>query len=212
MTKEDIIALGVKEEQATKIVEAYKAELQNYVAKSEYDLLSTQNKNLDYQVKEHAKQLDLLKKTAGDSEALKKQIADLQTANKKAKDEYADNIKSIRINHAIEKALAEAKAKNLTAVKALLDVDSLEYDDEKDKVLGLQKQLNKLVEGEETKFLFDTPAAPNDGKPDSGIKGSEGKESNSGNNSNGNEGMSIGAQMAALYNAEHAAAPAGENN
>ena len=143
---------------------------------------------------------------------MKRQIADLQAANKKAKQEYANNIKTMHINHAIDTALAGAKAKNVKAVRALLDVDSLEYDEEKGKVLGLTKQINKLTESDDTKFLFELPADPKKGKPNGGITGNEennnGGDKPAGNNSGGS-GMSFGEQMAALYNAEHAAvAPA----
>lgn len=207
MTKEELIALGVKDEIATKIAAAQKKELDDYVEKGKYDLLKTQNKNLDDQVKEHTKQLELLKSKTGDSEAMKKQIADLQAANKKAKQEYANNIKTMHINHAIDTALAGAKAKNVKAVRALLDVDSLEYDEEKGKVLGLTKQINKLTESDDTKFLFDQPADPGKGKPNGGITGNEGNDNDGGQpagGGSGGSGMSFGEQMAALYNAEHA--------
>lgn len=207
MTKEELIALGVKDEVATKIAAAQKKELEGYVEKGKYDLLETQNKNLNYQVKDHAKQLEMLKSKTGDSEAMKKQIADLQAANKLAKQEYANSIKTMRINHAIDTALAGAKAKNIKAVRALLDVGSLEYDEEKDKVLGLTKQINKLTESDDTKFLFDQPTEPKNGKPNSGITGNEGNDNGGGQpagGGSGGSGMSFGEQMAALYNAEHA--------
>lgn len=207
MTKEELIALGVKDEVATKIAAAQKKELEGYVEKGKYDLLETQNQNLNDQVKEHTKQLELLKSKTGDSEAMKKQIADLQAANKKAKQEYADNIKTMHINHAIDTALAGAKAKNVKAVRALLDVDSLEYDEEKGKVLGLTKQINKLTESDDTKFLFELPADPEKGKPNGGITGNGEKDNDGGQpagNGSGGSGMSFGEQMAALYNAEHA--------
>lgn len=207
MTKEELIALGVKDEVATKIAAAQKKELEGYVEKGRYDLLETQNQNLNDQVKEHTKQLELLKSKAGDSEAMKKQIADLQAANKKAKQEYANNIKTMHINHAIDTALAGAKAKNVKAVRALLDVDSLEYDEEKGKVLGLTKQINKLMESDDTKFLFELPADPEKGKPNGGITGNEGNDNDGGQpagGGSGGSGMSFGEQMAALYNAEHA--------
>lgn len=207
MTKEEIVALGVKDEVATKIAAAQKKELEGYVEKGKYDLLETQNENLNNQVKEHTKQLELLKSKTGDSEAMKKQIADLQAANKKAKQEYANNIKAMHINYAIDTALAGAKAKNIKAVRALLDVDSLEYDEEKGKVLGLTKQINKLTESDDTKFLFELPADPKDGKPNGGVAGSEGNDNDGGQpagGGSGGSGMSFGEQMAALYNAEHA--------
>ena len=204
MTKEQLISLGVDEKAAAKVAEASKKELEGYVEKSAHDLLETQNKTLQEQIKEHGKQLELLKKAAGDSEAMKKQIADLQTANKKAKADYEDKLKTIRINNEIDKALTTAKAKNSKAVKALLDMDSIEWDEDKEKLTGLSKQLQKLQEDESSKFLFDTPTDPNGGKPNSGIRGNNGKEPNSQHTDNNGAGKSLGEQMAAMFNAEHA--------
>lgn len=206
MTKEQLISLGVDEKIATKVAEASAEELKGYVEKSAHDLLQTQNKNLQDQIKEHGKQLELLKKNAGDSEAMKKQIADLQTANQKAKADYEDKLKTIRINNEIDKALTTAKAKNSKAVKALLDMDSIEWDEDKEKLTGLSKQLQKLQEDESSKFLFDTPADPKGGKPNSGIKGGNGKEPEGQHAENNGGGKSLGEQMAAMFNAEHASA------
>ena len=203
MTKEQLIGLGVDEKVATKVAEASAEELKGYVEKSAHDLLETQNKTLQEQIKEHGKQLELLKKAAGDSEAMKKQIADLQTANKKAKADYEDKLKTIRISNEIDKALTTAKAKNSKAVKALLDMDSIEWDEDKEKLTGLSKQLQKLQEGEDSKFLFDI-TDPGDGKPNSGIRGNNGKEPNSQHTDNNGAGKSLGEQMAAMFNAEHA--------
>ena len=207
MTKEQLIAMGVEEKLASSIAEASKKELEGYVEKSAHDLLATQNTTLQEQVKEHAKQLEILKKAAGDSEAMKKQIADLQATNKKAKAEYEERINTIRINNEIDKALTNAKAKNVKAVKALLDLESLEWDEEKGKLTGLSKQLQKLQEWEDSKFLFDI-TDPGDGKPNSGIHGDGGAGGAGGDgrqSSHDGGGLSFGEQMAALFNAEHAA-------
>ncbi len=50
---------------------------------------------------------------------------------KKLKKKQKRNQKRIKFNHAIEKALAGAKAKNIKAVKALLDMEGLKLTDEK---------------------------------------------------------------------------------
>lgn len=209
MTKEQLINMGVDKELATTIAEASKKELEGYVERSAHDLLATQNKNLQYQIQEHGKQLELLKKAAGDSEAMKKQIADLQAANKTAKEEYEERISAIRISNEIDKALTGAKAKNTKAVKALLDYESLEWDGEKGKLNGLTKQLQKLQEAEDSKFLFDI-TDPGDGKPDSGIHSNGDNGVDGQPSGNIGSGVSLGEQMAAMFNAEHAAPAEGE--
>ncbi len=204
MTKDQLIAMGVDEKLAASIADASKKELEGYVEKSAHELLVTQNTTLQEQAKEHAKQLEDLEKLAGDSDAMKKQIAELQAANKQAKEEYEERISTIRVNHEIDKALSNAKAKNAKAVKALLDLDAMEWDEDKGKLTGLSKQLQKLQESEDSKFLFDI-TDPEGGKPDSGIHGDDGGNNGGQPSGNSGGGVSIGEQMAAMFNAEHAA-------
>lgn len=168
MTKEELIALGLNNEQAGKVLEGYKG----YVPKARFDELNEAKKAAEDTVKERDKQLEDLKKASGDSEALKAQIAQLQADNKAAADKYAAELKAVQINSAVEKELTAAGAKNLKAVKALLeDLDKAELDGEN--VKGLADQIKKLKTGEDTKFLFNE-AAP-------GFKGVKGGSGNGGN-------------------------------
>ena len=60
----------------------------------------------------------------------------------------------MKVNSAIENALLGAKAKNITAVKALLDTKTVKI--EKDgSVTGIAEQVEKLIADDNTKFLFD---------------------------------------------------------
>lgn len=168
MTKEELIALGLNEEQAGKVLEGYKG----YVPKSRFDEVNAAKKAAEDTVKERDKQLEDLKKASGDSEALKAQIAQLQADNKAAADKYAADLKAVQINSAVEKELTAAGAKNLKAVKALLEgLDKAELDGEN--VKGLADQIKKLKADEGTKFLFDEAGA--------GFKGVKGGEGDKGN-------------------------------
>lgn len=150
MTKEELIALGLNDEQAGKVLEGYKG----YVPKARFDEVNEAKKAAEDTVKERDKQLEDLKKASGDSEALKAQIAQLQADNKAAADKYAADLKAVQINNAVEKELTAAGAKNLKAVKALLEgLDKAELDGEN--VKGLADQIKKLKEEEGTKFLFE---------------------------------------------------------
>lgn len=153
MTKEELIALGLNEEQAGKVLEGYKG----YVPKTRFDEVNAAKKAAEDTVKERDKQLEDLKKASGDSEALKAQIAQLQADNKAAADKYAAELKAVQINSAVEKELTAAGAKNLKAVKALLEgLDKAELDGEN--VKGLADQIKKLKAAEDTKFLFNEAA------------------------------------------------------
>lgn len=148
MTKEALIALGLTEEQASKVLEGY----MGYVPKSRFDEVNEAKKKAEANVKERDKQLEELKKSSGDADALKAEIEKLQGENKAAAEKYAAEIKSMQVSSAVERALTAAGAKNLTAVKALLaGLDEAELDG--DTVKGLDEQIKKLKDGEDTKFF-----------------------------------------------------------
>lgn len=209
MTKKDFTDLGISEELATKAAEASKKELESYVQKSKYDLAVTEKETLEIQIKEHGKQLEELKKAAKGSEELEKKVKELQDNAAASKAKYEKQINDIQLNHAIDTALKEAKAKNAKAVRSLLDMENIVLDD--GKVKGLDKQIKKLQEAEDSKFLFESVADPKDGKPKIGGSIDNANSSGIGNGSadNGNGSKSIGQLMAEAYNADHV--PAADN-
>lgn len=209
MTKKDFTDLGISEELATKAAEASKKELESYVQKSKYDLAVTEKETLEIQIKEHGKQLEELKKAAKGSEELEKKVKELQDNAAASKAKYEKQINDIQLNHAIDTALKEAKAKNAKAVRSLLDMENIVLDD--GKVKGLDKQIKKLQEAEDSKFLFESVADPKDGKPKIGGSTDNANSSGIGNGSadTGNGSKSIGQLMAEAYNADHV--PAADN-
>lgn len=209
MTKKDFTDLGISEELATKAAEASKKELESYVQKSKYDLAVTEKETLEIQIKEHGKQLEELKKAAKGSEELEKKVKELQDNAAASKAKYEKQINDIQLNHAIDTALKEAKAKNAKAVRSLLDMNDIVLDD--GKVKGLDKQIKKLQEAEDSKFLFESAPQPEDGKPKIGGNTDNANSSGigSGSANNGNGSKSIGQLMAEAYNADHV--PAADN-
>ena len=203
MTKKDFTDLGISEELAAKAAEASKKELESYVQKSKYDLVVTEKETLEIQIKEHGKQLEELKKAAKGSEELEKKVKELQDNAAASKAKYEKQINDIQLNHAIDTALKEAKAKNAKAVRSLLDMNDIVLDD--GKVKGLDKQIKKLQEAEDSKFLFESAPQPEDGKPKIGGNTDNANSSGIGNGSadNGNGSKSIGQLMAEAYNADH---------
>ena len=71
---------------------------------------------------------------------------------------------------ALDKALSGAKARNATAVKALLDREKLSFAG--GEIIGLDKQLSTLRKGEDTAFLFEQETPHKTGMSHQG--GSEG--------------------------------------
>lgn len=165
MKKEDFVKLGISEELAEKAAEASQDELKGFIPKHRFDEVNDAKKKAEDDLKDRDKQLEELKKSAGSNEELKKQIETLQADNLKAKEEHDAKIKAMQIENAVERALTTAGAKNIKAVKALLDLGNAELDG--DAVKGLDAQIKKLTESEDSKFLFNISA----GGP--GIKGAK---------------------------------------
>lgn len=204
MTKEDFIKLGLTEEQAKACAEASKKELAGFVSKDKLDLAEQAKTTLELQAKEYDKQIKTLQKNISDTGKLNDTIKELQEANKKAKTDYQNKLNTIRINQAIDNAIAGAKAKNAKAVKALLDVDALDFDEEKGELKGLDKQLKRLQEADDSKFLFDLPG----GKLKAGVI--QGAGSNGGDDdTDDTEDKSLGMRFAQEYNAVNT--PAGDS-
>ena len=155
MKRKELEDLGLTKEQADAVKKINGADIENAksVSAAEITNLQTEIEGLNGQVKERDKQLEDLKKSAGDNEELQKQIEQLQTDNATAKANHESEMNQLKVEYAVEKALTGANAKNIKAVKALLDLDDAKLDKDGN-VKGLQEQIDKLVSGEDTKFLF----------------------------------------------------------
>ncbi len=149
MTKEQLIALGLTEDQATKAAAASTEELKAYIPKHRFDEVNEENRTLKTTVKENSTQLETLKAAAGASEEMKKTIETLQADNKKKDEEHQEKLKDLTLTNAIKLALA-GKVHDETLAAGLVDKTKLVIDG--DKVVGLDEQLKGL---KETKaFLF----------------------------------------------------------
>ncbi len=153
MKKEDFVKLGVDEETAKKLETASLEELKGFIPKARFDEVNKEKKKLELDVRDRDSQLETLKNSTGDVEAMKKQIEDLQKANKEADAAHKAEVKQLKIDAAIEAALVGAKAKNTTAVKALLkDLDKAELQED-GSIKGLADQITALQKSDE--YLFE---------------------------------------------------------
>ena len=172
VTKEQFIALGFTEEQAKKAADASAEELKGYVEKQKFDTVSEENKNLKTTVKENATQLESLKRSAGDNEELKTQIANYQADIAKKEQEYQEQLKDLQLSNAIKLAVA-GKVQDEDIVSNLIDKSKLILGDD-GKVTGLDEQLKTLKESKT--FLFKTEdTAKTDPKPGFQV-GADGKQ------------------------------------
>ena len=150
MTKEQFIALGLTEDQATKAAEESKKELETYIPKTRFDEVNNTKKELEKQVKERDTQLEEAKKNSGDNEALKQQLQKAQDDNKAAAEKHQAEIKEITLTNAIKSSLA-GKAQDEDLVAGLFDKTKLILGED-GKVTGLDEQLKGLQASKA--FLF----------------------------------------------------------
>lgn len=163
MKKEDLIKLGLTEEQAEKVAEVFAEELKGFIPKFRFDEVNEAKKRLEEDLKKRDQQLEELKKL--NPEKLQEEINRLQEENKQAQKQYEEELNKIKLENAIEKALISAKAKNIKAVKALLDLEKIKLNGEE--LIGLKEQLDNLQKAEDSKFLFNIA----DEKPSFNFKG-----------------------------------------
>lgn len=172
MTKEELKALGLTDEQADKIVKDY----ENYVPKAEHDQQATALKQAKEEQKRIAKELDTLKKNNASNEELTKQIEQMKADADKRQKDYDATIKQMKLDAAVDKSLLTAKAKNAKAVKALLDLVGAEVGDD-GTIKGLDDQLKKLKESDAYLFEPDKPKHKIDGlKPGEGSDPDDGQD------------------------------------
>jgi hypothetical protein len=158
MTQEQFEALGIEKSLAKKAAEESKKELENYVAKETFDATEQKRKQLETSVQERETQLEELKASAGDNEALKQQIADLQAQNKQKDLDNQKEMDDLKMTYAIRMAVS-ASAQDSDLVAGLVDRNKLILGDD-GKVTGLDEQVKALKESKP--FLF--KAEDNGGK------------------------------------------------
>lgn len=192
MTQEQFEALGIEKNLAKKAAEESSKELEGYVKKESYDQLDQEKKQLETSVADHKKQLEDLKKTAGDNAELTKQIADFQTQIQQKEADHQKEIKNLKLTNAIKMSIASS-AQDGDLVAGLINRDKLILGDD-GKVTGLDEQVKALKESKP--FLFKQEEKTN---PKRGFFPLGGKQTDSGRN--GSEGpMSMKDAIAARLN------------
>lgn len=151
MKKEEFVALGIGEELAEKAAEASANELKGFIPKSRFDEVNTAKAQLEKDIAIRDQQIADLKKI--DPEKLQEQIDALTQQNADAKAKYEANLKAQKIDAAVTLALTNAKAVNVKAVKALLDLDKADIAED-GTVKGLDEQIKALQDAEDSKMLF----------------------------------------------------------
>lgn len=170
-------AQGLNEEQIAAVQNSmnenklYTTSLENVDVR--YEKLQEQKKQLEEASKTYEKQLKELSKNNTDNEDLKKQLEQLQLSNKELEEKHSKEMNKLQFDFALDGALAGAKCKNTKALKALLNMDNVKF--EEGKLNGLDDQITALKESDA--YLFETEQQT---PPGSGFNpgGEGGKEEN----------------------------------
>lgn len=200
MKKEEFVALGISAELAEKAASASAEELKGYVPKSRFDEVNEEKKNLQTAKKKAEEDLEALKKTAGDNEALTQQISDLQEAAKQKDAEYAEQIKSMKLMNAIRIGITDAQDADLVA--GLVDQAKLILGED-GKVTGLEEQLKAIRESKP--FLFKAKEQDKGGRQGAGFSVGSVKGGNAGGGvgGDGDKQLSMKEAIAAKLNAQN---------
>lgn len=158
MRREFLKQLGIEDKDLIdKILDENSADIGR--AKTEVDDLKSQVTTLQGQLNKKTSEFDTLKESTKDYEDLSKQIkqleldkAQLTTDNAQLKVDLDTKVAQLQKTHAIETSVRDAKARNVKAVLAQLDMDKITLKD--GELSGLTEQLDALKSGEDTAFLF----------------------------------------------------------
>ena len=149
MKKEDLIAMGLTEEQATKVMGSLDGD---FVTKTRFNEVNEELKTAKKSISDRDKQLEDLKKSTGDNAALTQQIADLQKANADQQKAHDEELAALKFNNALDLALTVAKVKNVKAVRAMLDDTKIKLGDD-GKLTGFDEQIEALKKSDG--YMFD---------------------------------------------------------
>ena len=156
MNKEQLIALGLTDEQADKVVAGFGT----MVPKTRLDEKINEVKDLKTQLTDRDTQLEELKKV--DAEGLQAKITELQKANDDSKIAHEQQLKDVQMASALKLALT-GKVHDADLVSGLVDKSKIELNEDGTIKGGLDEQVKSLQEAKS--FLFVPETKPSGIKP-----------------------------------------------
>lgn len=143
-------------------------------AKGELETYKTQVSDLKNQLGAKDNEINSLKEKADKVDGLNQQITQLTADKTQLTNDLNTKVSALQKSYAIENGVRDAKAKNVKAVMALLDMGKITY--ENGELSGISEQLDALKSGEDTSFLFgenqaNTPSGTHVNNPPNGGNG-----------------------------------------
>ena len=152
MTKEELLALGLTEEQITELFKINGKDVEK--AKGDLTAKETELASTKEQLKTANTEIESYKSM--DGEGVKKAADDYKAKYEAAETKAKEELETLKFNHAIENALGAANAKNVKAVKALLNIEGLKLNGEE--IVGLKEQIDNLKKDNDYLFGETDPA------------------------------------------------------
>ncbi|MCM1112877.1 MAG: phage scaffolding protein [Muribaculum sp.] len=148
MKREELKALGLDEEQISKVLDLHHAELdpaKEELEKTKKDLTAAEDKN--------ALSQEALKKFEGvDPDKLQTQLKELKEELERKDAEHAQEIADRDFNELVNSCIREAKGVNPKAIAALLDMETLKAS--KNQKADVEAAIKTLTTAEDSKMLF----------------------------------------------------------
>jgi hypothetical protein len=170
MKKEDLVALGLTEEQITKIFEYNGKDITAEQKKTEKAELDRDN----YKGQLETAQTTLKEFDGVDVKDMQSKITQLTTDLQNKESEYQTRLSDIDFNQSIETAIKGAGGKNAKAVKALLDIDALKSS--KDQTADIKAAIEACQK--DNGFLFGVDEPINTGVASTGGRAASGTDPN----------------------------------
>lgn len=156
MNREFLKEQGLNDDQIEAVMKEYGKSINDIKNKADkVDGLESQIGDLEKQIQDRDKQLEDLGNKVKDNEELTAEINRLKDENKTTREEFEERLQKQAFEFTLERALNQAGAKNLKAVKALIDTEKINLVD--GTLIGLDEQLTALKKSDSYLFGEDQP-------------------------------------------------------
>lgn len=169
MKRDFLKSLGIEDKE---VIDKILDENSSDIGKAKGELQTYKDKvtELETEIRTKDGKITDLETKVGKVTELEGKVTELEAEKTKLQGDLDTKVTTLQKNHAIENGVRDAKAKNVKAVMALLDLEKITFTD--GKLDGLSSQLETLTKGEDTSFLFGdnkgNPAGTQPGNPSGG--------------------------------------------
>ena len=151
MNREELRALELNDEQVEAVMTSYGKSINDLRDKvSNVETLEAQIEDYKTQIADRDEQLKTLGESNTDNQELLDQIEALKTENEQATTQLQEKLNQQAFDFSLEKELGKVGVRNPKAVKALLDMENIKF--EENKFDGLNDQIEALKASDD--YLF----------------------------------------------------------